>query len=51
MPSASPTSFLRMWEFYLGYCEGGFAERSIGDVQVLLTKPLHRGAPLLGLLA
>jgi len=30
--------FVRMWEFYLGYCEGGFAERSIGDVQVLLAR-------------
>ena len=32
--------FLRLWDYYLAYCEGGFAERSIGDVQVLLTKPL-----------
>jgi len=24
--------FIRMWEFYLCYCEGGFLERSIGDV-------------------
>jgi cyclopropane-fatty-acyl-phospholipid synthase len=28
-----------MWEFYLCYCEGGFAERHLGDVQMLLTKP------------
>jgi cyclopropane-fatty-acyl-phospholipid synthase len=32
-------TFLRMWEFYLCYCEGGFHERRIGDVQLLLTKP------------
>jgi cyclopropane-fatty-acyl-phospholipid synthase len=31
--------FTRMWDFYLGYCEGGFAERYLGDVQMLLVKP------------
>jgi len=30
--------FLRMWEYYLAYCEGGFRERYIGDVQLLLGK-------------
>lgn len=34
--------FVRMWEFYLCYCEGGFIERSIGTAQVLLAKPQHR---------
>jgi len=34
-----PPRFMRMWEFYLAYCEGGFMERSIGDVQMLLTRP------------
>ena len=34
-----PESFNRLWEFYLCYCEGGYAERQLGDVQVLLTKP------------
>jgi cyclopropane-fatty-acyl-phospholipid synthase len=33
-------SFLRMWEFYFCYCEGGFTERAIGDVQLHLKKPL-----------
>jgi cyclopropane-fatty-acyl-phospholipid synthase len=37
-----PDSFIRMWEFYLCYCEGGFLERQIGDVQMLLTKPQCR---------
>jgi cyclopropane-fatty-acyl-phospholipid synthase len=32
-------AFLRLWRFYLAYCEGGFRERSIGDVQLLLEKP------------
>jgi cyclopropane-fatty-acyl-phospholipid synthase len=40
-------SFIRMWEYYLCYCEGGFAERYIGDVQMLLTKPMCRREPLL----
>jgi cyclopropane-fatty-acyl-phospholipid synthase len=39
-------SFIRMWEYYLCYCEGGFHERAIGDVQMLLTKPLSRRAPI-----
>ncbi|HEV7431621.1 MAG TPA: cyclopropane-fatty-acyl-phospholipid synthase family protein, partial [Steroidobacteraceae bacterium] len=29
--------FIRLWEFYLCSCEGGFAERALGDVQLLLT--------------
>lgn len=32
-------SFIRMWEYYLNYCEGAFMERDIGTVQMLLTKP------------
>jgi cyclopropane-fatty-acyl-phospholipid synthase len=31
-----------MWEYYLCYCEGGFLERQLGDVQMLLTKPRCR---------
>jgi cyclopropane-fatty-acyl-phospholipid synthase len=38
--------FVRMWEYYLCYCEGGFAERVIGDVQMLLVKPGNRRSPL-----
>ena len=30
-----PQEFIRMWEFYLCYCEGGFLERSISDVLLL----------------
>ncbi len=37
-----PESFIRMWEFYLCYCEAGFIERVIGDVQLLLVKPMAR---------
>jgi len=35
-------AFIRMWEFYFCYCEGGFAERVVGDVQMLLVKPGNR---------
>jgi cyclopropane-fatty-acyl-phospholipid synthase len=41
-----PESFLRLWEYYLCYCEGGFEERQLGDVQMLLTKPRSRRASL-----
>ena len=34
--------FIKMWEFYLCYCEGGFAERALGDVHLLLIKPENR---------
>ncbi|HEY7817321.1 MAG TPA: cyclopropane-fatty-acyl-phospholipid synthase family protein [Vicinamibacteria bacterium] len=37
--------FTRMWDFYLAYCEGGFAERYLGDVQLLLVKPGFRPNP------
>ena len=35
-------TFIRMWQYYLCYCEGGFAERYIGDVQMLFAKPSYR---------
>jgi len=34
-----PEALLRMWEYYFCYCEGGFLEQTIGDVQLLLVKP------------
>lgn len=37
-------AFLRRWEFYFAYCEGGFRERRIGDVQLLFAKSGYRGA-------
>lgn len=36
--------FIRMWEFYLCYCEGGFREKSISNVQLLFAKPGNRRA-------
>jgi cyclopropane-fatty-acyl-phospholipid synthase len=41
-----PESFIRMWEYYFCYCEGGFEERRLGDVQMLLTKP-HARRPII----
>lgn len=34
--------FTRLWEFYLCYCEGGFLERQLGTVQMLMVKPGFR---------
>jgi cyclopropane-fatty-acyl-phospholipid synthase len=30
--------FRRLWDFYLAYCEGGFAERAIGCVQLTFAR-------------
>jgi cyclopropane-fatty-acyl-phospholipid synthase len=38
--------FRRLWSLYLAYCEAGFAERRIHDVQMLLAKPRFRDEPL-----
>ncbi len=34
--------FIRMWRFYLSYCEGGFRERIIGTYQITMAKPHYR---------
>jgi cyclopropane-fatty-acyl-phospholipid synthase len=34
--------FMRMWQYYLNYCEGGFLERAISTVQLVMRKPQHR---------
>ena len=31
-------TFIRLWEFYLTYCEAGFLEKNIGDYQFLFLK-------------
>jgi cyclopropane-fatty-acyl-phospholipid synthase len=41
-----PDEFIRMWEWYLAYCEGGFLERAISAVQVAFDKPACRLKPL-----
>ncbi len=37
-----PDAFIRLWEYYLCYCEAGFEEGVCGDVQLLLAKPRRR---------
>jgi cyclopropane-fatty-acyl-phospholipid synthase len=42
-------SFRRRWRYYLAYCEGGFRERAISDVHLLLAGPDYRPGSMLGL--
>ena len=34
--------FLRLWDYYFIYCEAGFRERFIGDVQLVIAKPSNK---------
>ena len=43
--------FRRRWRYYLAYCEGGFHERAISDVHLLLAAPGYRPRSELGLTA
>lgn len=36
--------FIRMWQFYLCYCEGGFLERATSTVHLVLAKPGFKDA-------
>jgi len=38
-------SFVRLWRYYLSYCEAAFLERSIGLVQMQFDKPGCRRDP------
>jgi cyclopropane-fatty-acyl-phospholipid synthase len=35
--------FLRLWNFYLSYCEAGFAERHVGLIQAVFTRAAYQG--------
>lgn len=35
-------AFIRLWHFYLCYCEAAFIERATGDVQMLIMRPEAR---------
>ncbi|MBU1311099.1 MAG: cyclopropane-fatty-acyl-phospholipid synthase family protein [Gammaproteobacteria bacterium] len=35
-------NFVRLWQFYLCYCEGGFRERATSAVHLVLSKPDNR---------
>ena len=37
--------FLRAWEYYFAYCEGGYAEGQLGDVHMLFARPAARVLP------
>jgi len=39
--------FIRMWEYYLAYCEAGFRENALGDVQLLLHRARTPAVPWL----
>jgi cyclopropane-fatty-acyl-phospholipid synthase len=39
--------FIRMWHYYLCYCEAGFLENQIGVAQIVLARPSCRRRPLL----
>ena len=37
--------FLRLWDFYLSFCEAGFAIRSLRNMQIVLTHPANDSLP------
>ena len=39
--------FIRMWEYYLALCEGGFRTGLVQDLQIVMEKGrgLHAGVP------
>ncbi|MBT5818521.1 MAG: class I SAM-dependent methyltransferase [Proteobacteria bacterium] len=39
-----PEQFIRLWQYYFSYCEAGFAERYLSDVQMVLARPDWRGS-------
>ncbi len=41
-----PDRFIRMWDYYLSYCEAAFDERYTGVVQIQFDKPLCRRDPI-----
>ena len=38
--------FIRIWTYYLCYCEGAFNERGIGDFLISFAKPGYRSRPV-----
>lgn len=38
-------TFLRTWDYYFSYCEAGFATRTLGDLQLVLTRPNNSRLP------
>jgi len=42
-----PDELLRLWDFYLAYCEGGFNEANIGLAQFEVRRPGCKDSPLM----
>jgi cyclopropane-fatty-acyl-phospholipid synthase len=40
------SDFIKMWDFYLAYCQGGFMERVIHTAQFVMAKPRAQLKPL-----
>ena len=38
--------FIRMWLYYLCYCEAAFEERQVNSVQLTLARAHHQGDPV-----
>jgi cyclopropane-fatty-acyl-phospholipid synthase len=37
-----PETFIRRWEYYFSYCQVGFAQQYIDDLQIVLTRPRNQ---------
>lgn len=37
-----PDSFIRRWEYYFSYCQAGFAQHYIDDLQIVITRPRNQ---------
>jgi hypothetical protein len=37
-----PESFIRRWDYYFSYCQAGFAQHYIDDLQLVLTRTGNR---------
>jgi cyclopropane-fatty-acyl-phospholipid synthase len=37
-----PKTFIRRWEYYFSYCQAGFAQQYIDDLQMVLTRPRNQ---------
>ncbi len=37
-----PESFIRRWDYYFSYCQAGFAQHYIDDLQIVMTRPRNQ---------
>lgn len=40
--SGERPDLIRLWDYYLAYCQGGFMERVTHTAQIVMAKPQHR---------